>query len=150
MSEAGIEPARTCMYISAQRFFKAWFLVCAQTLPSPRWCKENIPWTRGERDTVCEQTTWFHDGETLRAKLCLRSMDGCTWVTLLNLHIFSHSHWVDRLLLTGEAKFFLAKPNLSLLRMHAFISCEMFRISPRKSAREIRPLWTKMKAKYFT
>ena len=44
------------------------------------------------------------------------------------------------LLLTGEANFFLAKPNLSLLRMHDFISCEIFRISPRKSAREIRPL----------
>ena len=31
-------------------------------------------------------------------------------------------------LLTGEAIFFLAKPNLSLLRMHDFISCEIFRI----------------------
>ena len=41
---------------------------------------------------------------------------------------------------TGEANLFLVKPNLSLLRMHDFISWEMFRISPRKSARGIRPL----------
>jgi hypothetical protein len=28
------------------------------------------------------------DGEILRAKSCLRNMDGCTWATLLNFHIF--------------------------------------------------------------
>ena len=27
---------------------------------------------------------WFHDGEILREKFCLRNMDGCTWVILLN------------------------------------------------------------------
>jgi hypothetical protein len=36
------------------------------------------------------------------------------------------------ILLIAKTKFFLAKPNLSWLRMYNFISCGMFRISPRK------------------
>ena len=44
--------------------------------------------------------------------------------------------------------FFLAKPNVSLLRMRSFISCKMFRISPGKSARGIRPLNGSARMKY--
>ena len=50
---------------------------------------------------------WFHDGEIRRGKSCLRNMDGCTWVILLNFaHFFRfRSEW-NWLLRTGEAKFF--------------------------------------------
>jgi hypothetical protein len=55
---------------------------------------------------------WFHNGEIVCAKLCLRNMDGCTWVILLHFAtLFA---------------FAVSKADLSLLRMHDFISCEMF------------------------
>jgi hypothetical protein len=58
---------------------------------------------------------WFNDGKII----------GCTWVILLNFPTLQLI--VELFLLTGEAKFVLAKPNFSLLRIHEFISCEMFR-----------------------
>ena len=122
----------------------------ASTSCSCAECGQNWFCARGKCGKSCgkcfsahkEIKAWFHDGEILRAKSCLRNMDGCTRVILSEFTHFFRFALLNWLLLTGEAKFFLAKPNLSLLRMHDFISCEMVRISPRKSACGMRP-WLK-------
>jgi hypothetical protein len=69
----------------------------------PVWLRSGRMWTGPKRR---------------RAISCLRNMDGYTWIILLHLHtLFAFA--VSR-------TDFLAKPHLSSLRMHDFISCECF------------------------
>ena len=71
---------------------------------------------------------WFHDGEILRAKLCLRNADGCTSVILLNFATF-FAFAVSRTQFYSLAKrnfFSRSVIQFSLLRMHEFISREIF------------------------
>lgn len=76
----------------------------------------------------------FHDGEIVSAKYGMVDRVSVIILNFGTLFAFACSEYNCLLYsLASDVKFFLAEPDLSSLRMHEFISCEMFLISPRKT-----------------